>query len=283
MTRHLTILTGASRGMGLAMAEQLQAAGHDLLCISRRHNDALGQRAAAQGLRCEQWPMDLARADAAALRLEAWLAAQDASAFSSVTLINNAAMVSRTAPLSATPAAELVEGLRVDLEAPLLLTSAFLRGTQGWEAQRKVLNISSGLGRRAMASAALYCAAKAGMDHFTRCVALEEAGKPNGAKVCSLAPGVIDTDMQVHLRSADATDFPDVGHIHRLEGKGPARLARRSRRTRARFPGPAGFRRKPGGRRARLKLRGAQTPAPLTADRKCSFFSCWRHPPGATI
>jgi NAD(P)-dependent dehydrogenase (short-subunit alcohol dehydrogenase family) len=33
------------------------------------------------------------------------------------------------------------------------------------------------------------------MDHFTRCLALDEALKPRGAKVCSLAPGVIDTDM----------------------------------------------------------------------------------------
>jgi NAD(P)-dependent dehydrogenase (short-subunit alcohol dehydrogenase family) len=43
-TRHLTILTGASRGMGLAMAQQLLAAGHDLLCIARKPNDALAPR-----------------------------------------------------------------------------------------------------------------------------------------------------------------------------------------------------------------------------------------------
>ena len=64
----------------------------------------------------------------------------------------------------------------------MLLTSAFLRATAGWRCARKVLNISSGLGRRAMASQAAYCAAKAGMDHFTRCVALEEAARPNGAQ-----------------------------------------------------------------------------------------------------
>jgi benzil reductase ((S)-benzoin forming) len=220
MTRHLTIITGASRGMGLAMAEQLIDAGHDLLCMSRRHSDALGQRATARGVRCEQWPQDLARADVAALRLESWLAAQDAAAFASVTLINNAALVTRMAPLSETSATELAEGLRVDLEAPLLLTSTFLRATKAWPGERKVLNISSGLGRRAMASAALYCAAKAGMDHFTRCVALEEAALPHGAKVCSLAPGVIDTDMQVQLRNADPGQFPDVGNFIGLKEKG---------------------------------------------------------------
>ena len=220
MTQHLTIITGASRGMGLAMAEQLIDAGHDLLCISRKHSDSLGQRAAAKGVRCEQWPQDLARSEVAALRLEGWLAGKDAASFASVTLINNAGILPRVGPLSAIPAQELAEVLRVDLEAPMLLTSVFLRATQAWKAQRKVLNISSGLGRRAMASQAPYCAAKAGMDHFTRCVALEEAGRPHGAKVCSLAPGVIDTDMQVQLRSADAGQFPDIGNFIGLKEKG---------------------------------------------------------------
>ena len=102
----------------------------------------------------------------------------------------------------------------------MLLSAAFLRATQSWAVPRKLLNISSGLGRRPMASQAAYCAAKAGMDHFTRCVALEEARRPNGAKVCSLAPGVIDTDMQVQLRSADATRFPDVGNFVGMKEKG---------------------------------------------------------------
>lgn len=220
MTKHLTILTGASRGMGLAMAEQLLDAGHDLLCISRRHNDALGLRATQAGRRCEQWGQDLSHAEAATLRLESWLAAQRAADFETVTLINNAGMLPRIAPLASIAAADLAAALRVDLEAPMLLTSAFLRGTQEWTARRRVLNISSGLGRRAMAAQAPYCAAKAGMDHFTRCVALEEAGRPNGAKVCSLAPGVIDTDMQVQLRSAEASQFPDIGNFIGLKTKG---------------------------------------------------------------
>jgi benzil reductase ((S)-benzoin forming) len=220
MTQHLTIITGASRGMGLAMAEQLIDAGHDLLCMSRKHSDSLGQRATAKGVRCEQWPQDLARADAAALRLEGWLAGHDAAAYASVTLINNAGIVPRVGPLSTIPPQELADALRVNLEAPMQLTSAFLRATQAWKAPRKVLNISSGLGRRPMASQAPYCAAKAGMDHFTRCVALEEAGQPNGAKLCSLAPGVIDTDMQAQLRGADASQFPDVGNFIGLKKKG---------------------------------------------------------------
>ena len=129
MTQHLFILTGASRGMGLAMAEQLIDTGHDLLCISRQHNDALGLRASGAGVRCEQWAQDLSQPEPVALRLELWLNAFDAATVASITLINNAGMLPHIAPLGDIPASELAAALRVDLEAPMLLSSAFLRGT----------------------------------------------------------------------------------------------------------------------------------------------------------
>ncbi len=220
MSKHLTIITGASRGMGLAMAEQQLVTGHDLLCMSRKQNETLGARATHHNQRCDQWPIDLADPQPAAQRLEAWLASLPAAMYETVTLINNAALLPRAMPTGALDAAEIAQAMRVNLEAPMLLTSAFLRGTQEWSGQRKILNISSGLGRRAMASQGPYCAAKAGLDHFTRCVAMEEAGRPNGARVSALAPGVIDTDMQVHLRSSDASQFPDVANFIGMKANG---------------------------------------------------------------
>lgn len=221
MNRHLTILTGASRGMGLALAEQLLTKDALLLCISRNTNDQLVQLAATCGAELLQWQADLSDAAPIAQRLRDWMQGLNASQLASATLINNAGVIPALTPLSAGDAADLARALRVGLEAPMLLCSAFLNASQHWnQVPRKVLNISSGLGRRAMASSGAYCAAKAGMDHFTRCLALEEAQVPHGARVCSLAPGVIDTDMQVQLRSADATQFPDQGGFAALKEKG---------------------------------------------------------------
>ena len=228
MTQQLFILTGASRGMGLAMAQQLLQPGHTLICMARNTHAPLTVAAPA-GATLEQWPVDLSDASRAAGQLHAWLAGQDAGRYASATLINNAGVILRIAPLSACTSAqdmaEQARALRVGLEAPMLLTAAFLGATEAWSqpphgATRKVLNISSGLGRRAIASQAAYCAAKAGMDHFTRCVALDEAAKAHGAKVCSLAPGVIDTDMQVQLRGASASNFPDVQNFAALKTRG---------------------------------------------------------------
>ena len=220
MNQNLFVLTGASRGMGLALAQILLVPGNTLLCMSRKTNESLALLAGSQGAALVQWSQDLALGARAGARLEQWLREQTSSDFVSATLINNASMIARIAPLSEADADDLSRVLRVGLEAPMQLTSAFLRATHNWKAVRKVLNISSGLGRRAMAAQAGYCAAKAGLDHFTRCVALDEALKINGAKVCSLAPGVIDTDMQIQLRSADAKSFADRASFVQLKETG---------------------------------------------------------------
>ena len=234
--QHLTILTGASRGMGLAMAQQLLSPNRLLLCISRQENAELAEQAQAARAPLLQWSQDLADTPAARERLRAWLQSLDAAVWQSATLINNAGVIPRIGPLGDCPADELTRALRVGLEAPMQLSAAFLEVTSGWVAAgwrgpRKLLNISSGLGRSAMAAQAPYCAAKAGMDHFTRCCALEEAQHPHGARLVSLAPGVIDTDMQVQLRAGDPAGFPDRQRFVELQKQGqltpPDEAARR--------------------------------------------------------
>ena len=144
-TRHLFILTGASRGMGHAMAGQLLAPGHTVLTLARRPDEALASRAAAAGATLTQWSADLADAAPVAARLADWLAAHDGAAFASSALINNAGVIPAIVPLRDAAPADLANALRVGLEAPMQLTAAFLHATRAWPGVRKVLNISSGL------------------------------------------------------------------------------------------------------------------------------------------
>jgi len=216
----LTILTGASRGMGLAMAEQLCTPNHTLLCISRGNSPALAALALKNGTTLMQWQADLAQPQAVADKLSAWLQALAGQTFENATLINNAGVIGHLGTFEQASAQSVQEALAINLTAPMLLTQVFLQATRAWPAQRKVLQISSGLGRRAMAASALYCASKAGLDHFSRCVALDEALLSNPARIVSLAPGVIDTDMQTDLRSGNPSGFPDQANFIHLKESG---------------------------------------------------------------
>jgi len=205
----LVVLTGASRGLGQAVAAQYLAQGAFVLGLARHHASEL---AACDTL--EQWPVDLADPLPVAARLGAWLGDYEARAGhrppARVRLIHNAAMISEPGDVAGSDPADLARSLRIGLEAPAALTAAFLRATAHWSgADLRVLFVSSGLGRRAMAGSAAYCAQKAGLDHFARALALEEAARPNGARVASVAPGIVDTDMQRQLRGADPQRFPE--------------------------------------------------------------------------
>jgi NAD(P)-dependent dehydrogenase (short-subunit alcohol dehydrogenase family) len=206
---HLYIVTGSSRGLGAALAAQFAASGHTVIGIARRANPALA---------ADQWALDLADPLPAAERLQAWLRAH--GGWHSATLVNNAALLSAPGPLAATDLAELSAALRVGLEAPALLSRVFLAETSGVP-QRRILNISSGLGRRAMAGSAAYCAVKAGLDHLSRALALEVPD----ASIVSLAPGVIDTDMQGQLRGADPGRFSEQTRFQGLKDGGQLQTA----------------------------------------------------------
>ena len=220
MKKHLTVLTGASRGMGLAMAQQLCRDNQSLLCISRGHSDELTALSLQQGSQLQQWQADLAQPAAVAEKLAQWLETFTPNEFASASLINNAGVIGHLGPIDDASAEHLLQGIAVNLQAPILLSSVFLKHTRHWHLPRKLLNISSGLGRRPMAASALYCAGKAGLDHFTRCLALDEALQANPAMVVSLAPGVIDTDMQTDLRSAKGAGFPDQTMFVQMKSNG---------------------------------------------------------------
>ena len=105
----LYIITGASRGLGRGIADQLAAeAGATVLGLSRH---------APADAKFEQWPCDLADAAPVAARLAQWLAGFAPSHFASATLINNAALVTEPQPLADSEPAALSAAVRVGLEA----------------------------------------------------------------------------------------------------------------------------------------------------------------------
>lgn len=216
------IVTGCSRGLGAALFQQARRPDRLLLGIARQPCTGSLAGDPADGDHRQTWRVDLGNAAEVAERLHDWLLQGDQANARRWVLINNAALLETPRDLSGQAGSHIESVLRVGLEAPMLLSARLLaardeRHRAGHAPSVQIMNISSGLGRRAMAGTAAYCAAKAGLDHFTRALALEESAKPFGARAVSIAPGVIDTSMQRQLRSASPAEFAaqkDFASLH---------------------------------------------------------------------
>ena len=204
------VVTGSSRGLGAALVARLQArAGTEVVTIGRHAASIVADLGDAAGI------------VAACATLAALL---DGRAFSKAVLINNAGVVEPVGPAGTLDAAALARSTLVNLAAPLALTDAFLRATQS-VASRRVIHISSGAGRRPIAGWGAYCATKAGLDMAARTLAAEALERGERIEVVSLAPGVVDTDMQATVRAKPAAVFSDVARFREMKEQGALRDA----------------------------------------------------------
>lgn len=219
----LYIVTGASRGLGAALAEALIDPDHRLVCMARSQAPlaALRLRAKARGCRVAALSVDLGDTKKAVAALTKALAGIDPANCSEAILINNAGVVEPIAHAEKLQPEEITGGVQINLAAPMALTAAFLRLTADWrKTSRKILNISSGAAHKAYAGWSLYAATKAALDHFTRCVFIEQQGLPNGARIVALAPGTIDTAMQTAVRKTSLKDFAEKPRFVALKKSG---------------------------------------------------------------
>jgi benzil reductase ((S)-benzoin forming) len=212
---NLYIVTGPTRGLGKALCDQIGRAPDTELIALGRAPDA----PVPGGARLEVDLADTAAIERACDRIEQRIRGKR---YEKAVLINNAGIVEPVAPLVDVSAADLERNLVVNLLAPMLLMRRFILATEGVAMLRRIVNISSGAGRRPLSGWSAYCASKAGLDMATRVVALEAGTR---LEVVSLAPGVIDTDMQATVRSAPEAAFADVERFRKMKEEGQLRSA----------------------------------------------------------
>ncbi len=200
----LVVVTGGSRGLGAAFARALLARGDTVVAAAR------GQ-APLEHPNLHWVPADLSDPAHAGDWIEQALA--PLPPFERASLILNAGMIDPLCPVAALPVDALDTHLRVNLTGPMLSTAAFLRATEGWGADRRVLAISSGAGRRGVPHWSAYCAAKAGLDGFIRALASEA-----DVRAVSMAPGLVDTAMQEIVRTVDTPTRSRFQHAHETGG-----------------------------------------------------------------
>ncbi len=220
--RNLVIITGHTRGLGAALLDVFVGDEHTtVVAMGRRRSAhvALDLRQVVVDLRS---PTDAARALADALDVADW------TTISRVVLVNNAGVLPPIGPIGTRAVSDITDAVNVNLATPIALSNELLRLTADLDVERRIAQISSGAAINPYSGWATYCATKAGIDHFTRCLALEA---PPRFRVASIAPGVIDTDMQTQIRASSVADFPQQPRFVSLHRDGhlasPAQTAQR--------------------------------------------------------
>jgi NAD(P)-dependent dehydrogenase (short-subunit alcohol dehydrogenase family) len=206
------IVTGHTKGLGAAIAAGLLERGIPVLGLARGRAQELATRFPALLSEVE---IDLS--DSAALA--AWLAGAGLRDYldrcRTALLINNAGIVSPVGALHDQDPAAVIRAVSLNVAAPLALAAGVV-GAAG-AAQKRVVHISSGAGRSPYPGWSVYCATKASLDMHAQSVALDGG---QDVRICSLAPGVIDTGMQAEIRSTPEQRFPMRERFVQLKAEG---------------------------------------------------------------
>ncbi len=205
------VVTGHSRGLGAALTEALLRRDIPVFGWARQDNPILASR--FPGLLHEH-RIDLSDLSALSLWLADAALGQFCAAAHTLILINNAGTLGPVGPLGTQDSSAIGRAISLNVAAPLAIADAFARLHAG---ELRILHISSGAARSAYAGWSVYGATKAALDLHARAVAAE---KRDTLRICSLAPGVVDTDMQRAVRDTPETLFPMLKKFTQLKQNG---------------------------------------------------------------
>ncbi len=193
------VITGVTRGLGRAMANEFARLGHTVVGCGRSQKE-IAQLRAELGK-----PHDFALVDVAADdQVKAW-AAEVLGAYGAPSLLlNNAAIINRNARLWEVSADEFSQVMDVNVKGTVSVIRHFLPAMIK-AGQGVVVNFSSGWGRSTDAEVAPYCASKWAIEGLTQSLSQE---LPSGLAAVALNPGIINTDMLRSSFGGSASSYP---------------------------------------------------------------------------
>jgi benzil reductase ((S)-benzoin forming) len=198
MATTLVFISGASSGIGLAMAQAHPFDAARIIDISRR---------GAKGI--EHHAADLS--DPAAWPGVADLFLKEMKGFQGerVVFVHSAGTLEPMGYAGEVDAAAYTRQVLLNAAAPQVLGAAFVRAARETQAPCFFLNVSSGAANKPYRGWSAYCGGKAAGDHWVRTVGFEQSERGH-CHLVSIAPGIIETAMQEQIRATDENDFPDV-------------------------------------------------------------------------
>ena len=190
------IVTGGSKGLGKEIVAQLAQQDWKLVELSRSGitNHNIRCNLANQESVCKICPPVFDR-----FASEQW---------SKIVLINNAAVLQPIKFVENFTTEEISNHLTVNQTSAFIIVSEFTKSFRNHNANKLIINISSGAARKGYPGWSLYCASKAASENFIRALAKEEEYSDNPFAAINYNPGIMDTDMQASIRDTEARNFP---------------------------------------------------------------------------
>lgn len=209
MQKSLLILTGHSKGLGRAILDAyLQKDEFEIIGISRTK---LGLNTP----NLTEISMDFSEISVLEDEFTRFFPLRD---YQQIILINNAGWIGEVKPVGSLQVKDLKTQINVNLLAPMCLTNAFVAAFGNTKAEKIICNISSGAASKPVEGWGGYCTTKAGLEMFTK-VAAKESKDPK-LRYFSVAPGIIDTQMQDEIRQTNSLDFPQIERFKNYKENG---------------------------------------------------------------
>lgn len=193
----LAIITGGSKGLGAELVTQYVQQGYKIVEFSRSGNTPYSKN------------VDLSDLTVANQVITETLETLSQSQYSEIIAINNAAMLTPIGPLSESNANDWVTNINASFTSAIIFMGHFIKYFQAHDCRKVMASISSGAALKAYSGWSLYCAGKAGLEHYIRCIAEEQAKHAHPVLPVIINPGVIDTDMQAAIRETNKQQFPE--------------------------------------------------------------------------
>ena len=202
------LVTGASSGIGRFLSLELVNSGFSVIALSRdsSHLNTLGEELKQIDSNSRTIACDLSSTEdiSKACRIIC-------DSFPEISgIVHNAGVIDPIKPIGEANSDDWNYLIKVNLLGVQEITQGLYPLINGKKHSR-ITTISSGASKYPIGSWSAYCVSKAGLDMWTRCLA--EEGKDQNISAISVAPGIVDTNMQVNIRSSKPEAFPLHPHF----------------------------------------------------------------------
>jgi benzil reductase ((S)-benzoin forming) len=216
------VITGASRGLGASVAQQLLAEGIHVISVARNENNELKHAAAKFGTGYSHFTCNL-RSEEQVQTLFSEIADIVFRDAEQVFVINNAGVIEPIEVAGELDSTLVMSNVQINLTAPVLICNLILQKAKVTGIKTVIANVTSGAAERPIQGWSIYCSTKAAINMFTMTAGLELEKAESNSKIIAFSPGIMDTDMQATIRSSSEEAFAELETFKNYKESGSLR------------------------------------------------------------